>query len=586
MTAPRFPFDISAIESPLWIDPPNGHTTAVASLSQTLSISPFLATLLANRGLGAPEAASLFLEPTLSGLANPFGFADMDRAVARLVAALKGKEKIAIYGDYDVDGTSAAALLFEFFSALGHPPAVYIPDRVREGYSLNRTALDYLKAQGISVVITVDNGTMAFDGARHAREIGLDLIVTDHHGLGDVLPPAVAVVNPLRRDNSGDVKGVAGVGIAFFLAMALRKAIREDGDFASRPEPNLRRLLDLVALGTVADVAPLTGQNRILVKYGLELLRKSPRPGLSALAQVARLPLNKISAGDVAFFLAPRINAAGRVGNVKDALALLSAPDLERAMPLAQKLDGNNETRRKIETLAVCEAEAIFESQSDAANRMACMVAKADWNPGVIGIVAARLVDRYRRPALVMAWDGKAWKGSARSVPGFILNEAIAACGEHLIQFGGHPQAAGFSVAEEKLQDFYRAFETLANKTLTPDACRKRLLLDMHLEEPIHAGHLEDISRLEPLGEGNRAPLLAYRGVAIESVRYLSEGKHVKCAVRRSDARFSAIAFRAPERYRALLTPQNALSIAFRPEWNRWNGTDTIQLQLVDIRAD
>jgi len=576
---------MSHVVSPLWIVKPQDPQKS-AVLARAWGVSPLVAQIMMNRGIVDSENGSAFLRVGLEALHDPFALADMDRCVARLAAAVAAGEKIVVYGDYDVDGTTSAALLFDFFKALGVAIDVYIPDRLKEGYSLNTGALDRLKAQGMQIVVTVDNGIAALACARYAREIGLDLIITDHHELMEEMPLACAIVNPKRPDNRADFAGVAGVGVAFYLAMALRKHLRQAGYFSGgRREPNLSALLDLVAIGTVADVAPLTGQNRIFVKRGLAMIRKAVRPGVHALCEVSAIGVEKVDAGAIGFRLGPRINAGGRIGEPKDGFYLLTAETVEAARPYAMRLNSENERRRKLEERMLEEAQAIFESQSGYSERMACMVAKRDWNPGVVGIVASRLVEKYQRPALVFAWDGKVWKGSARSIPDFPIHSAIGACREHLIQFGGHPQAAGLSVAEETLPAFYQAFDDYAAAQLTPALCCKRLHIDMVLSEPLSLSHLDDMAALEPLGMLNPTPLFVHESVEVVSVKRLSEGKHLKLGLRLGKTTLDAISFRYPAaRFDPVLAQKRPISLAFRPERNDWQGTSQLQLHIVDLK--
>lgn len=569
---------------PLWIIEPRDEKTS-EHLTQSLAISPFLADLLTRRGITREDDARRFLTPNLKNLHNPFDLEDMDLAVSRLIRAIDNGETIAVYGDYDVDGTTSSALLYDFFTALGVSVIIYIPDRLKEGYSLNKPALDFLKKTGASIIITVDNGISSLECADYAHAIGLDLIITDHHQLGERLPVATAVVNSCRAENRADFNGVAGVGVAFYLAMALRKVLRDRGYFMNgRKEPNLTSLLDLVALGTVADIAPLTGQNRILVSCGIEIIRRGTRKGLRLLASVAQVDTAKLDTYDIGFRLGPRINAGGRIGEPKGGFYLLTAESSELARPFAAQLNAENDRRRTLEDHIVKEAKALIDSQAGFTERLSCMVAHRDWHPGVIGIVASRLVETYRRPAIVFAWDGSVWKGSARSIPGFAIHRALEACRAHILQFGGHPQAAGLSVAEDALQDFYTAFDAVTREQLNADSCRRRLLIDLVLNEAINDSHFTAIRALEPLGEKNRTPLFAYLNMDIVSTRKLSEGKHLKLTLKSEHGIFEAIAFNVPERFHVIVAKKTKVDVAFRPEKNEWQGTTRLQLHVVDLK--
>ncbi len=429
---------------------------AALALAQRLGVSEIVGRVLAGRGVG-PEEGPLYLEPRLrEQLPDPSVFRDMDRAAARLAAAVRGGERIAVFGDYDVDGATSSALLKRFFAALGVAVRVYIPDRLTEGYGPNPAALRRLRDEGASVVVTVDCGTTAHAALAAAADLGLDVIVVDHHVAESGLPPALAVVNPNRLDESGAHGQLAAVGVAFLLAVAVNRELRAAGwyDGTGRPEPDLRRWLDLVALGTICDVVPLTGVNRALVSQGLKVMARRANPGLAALADVARLsePPGAYHAG---FVLGPRVNAGGRVGEADLGARLLATDDPEEARRLAHLLDEHNRERRRIEEGVLAEALAAAEAMEDAP---ALLVAADGWHPGVIGIVASRLKERFNRPAFVVAFDGAVGKGSGRSIGGVDMGAAIIAARQAglLIDGGGHAMAAGFSVERGRLEALRR----------------------------------------------------------------------------------------------------------------------------------
>ena len=426
----------------------------VQALSQRLGVPELIARVLAGRGVDL-EHGDTFLQPTLRDLLpDPSAFRDMDRAASRIVTALQSHESVAVFGDYDVDGATSAALLGLFFRSVGAEIRVYVPDRLREGYGPNAPALLRLAAEGVKLVITVDCGTLAYAPLAAAAAAGLEVIVVDHHLAEPALPTAVAVINPNRLDEDGGHRQLAAVGVAYLLVVAVNRALRDAGWYATRPAPNLLQWLDLVALGTVCDVVPLTGINRALVGQGLKVMAQRGNIGLAALADVAGLS-EPPGCYHLGFLMGPRVNAGGRVGQADLGARLLTTEDPAEATALARELDRLNAERRGIELGVQAEAEAQAAAQSDATDGAGPLVVAAGrgWHQGVIGIVAGRLKERYRRPALVVALDGGIGKGSGRSVAGVDLGSAVTAAHQAglLINGGGHAMAAGLTVAEDQI---------------------------------------------------------------------------------------------------------------------------------------
>lgn len=568
-----------------------GGDRAGIAIAQRLALPEIVGRLLAARGVAA-EGAESFLKPTLRELLpDPSRFRDMDKAADRLAAAVRDSEPIAVFGDYDVDGATSSALLARFFAAAGHPLKIYIPDRMKEGYGPNLPALLALKAQGIRVVITVDCGITAFEPLAAAAEAGLEVIVVDHHVAEPRLPAAFAVINPNRLDEEKGHGQLAAVGVAFLLAVAVNRALRRAGWYGEsqpggRAEPDLKRWLDLVALGTVCDVVPLTGLNRALVAQGLKVMAQRGNIGLSALADVARLdePPGCYHAG---FLLGPRVNAGGRVGEAGLGARLLTTEDEIEARELAQRLDGHNAERRQIEELV--QAAAIAQVEARLAPGLV-FAAASGWHAGVIGIVASRLKERYGRPACVVALDedGAIGKGSGRSISGIDLGSAVIAARQAglLINGGGHAMAAGFTVAGpglEALRDFLaeRLGAGLNGEPPTP-------LLDMDgvlQPEAATPELLALLERLAPYGSGNAEPRFALPAVRVLQAEPAGEA-HIRCVIAGSDGgRLKAIAFRslATELGRVLLTPGGpALHLAGHLRLNRWQGREEVQLVIED----
>ncbi|MFO1463449.1 MAG: single-stranded-DNA-specific exonuclease RecJ [bacterium] len=542
-------------------------------------LSPLLARILVQRKITEPSDIEKFLQPSLVHLPDPGLLQGMDRAVARLLRAIREREKIVIYGDYDVDGTTATALLLEFLREVGAEVDYYIPHRLREGYSLNVEALKKIKAGGARVLLTVDNGISARRESAAAREMGLDLIVTDHHEVPPELPEACAILNPKQAGDPFPGKELAGVGVAFYLTIALRKALREAGLLGDR-EPNLRQALDLVAIGTIADMAPLTGINRILVREGLKVLSRSARPGVRALKEVSGVE-GEVAADQVAFRLGPRINAVGRLDDASFGVKLLMAREAVEALELARRLDRANLERQDLEDSIVREACAQVESEGLAQRRRSLVLFQEGWHPGVVGIVASRLVERYYRPAVVLSRDQDGLKGSARSIRNLNLVETLRECGEHLNRFGGHFYAAGLSLGRERLEAFSEAFEAAVRRRLSEEDFQPALRLDVESDlAMIQPQLLEELRRLEPFGLGNPEPVLLLRGLQVRESRIVGE-KHLKLRVGEGPRQFGAIGFRMAEKLPPMSTP---IDLACIPGWNEWNGNKNIELRMLDLR--
>jgi single-stranded-DNA-specific exonuclease len=554
-------------------------------IAQRLALPEIVGRLLAGRGV-APEAAESFLNPTLRDLLpDPSRFHDMDSAAERLARAVKDGEAIAVFGDYDVDGATSSALLARFFAAAGRPIRIYIPDRMKEGYGPNLPALLALRAEGIKLVVTVDCGITAFEALAGAADAGLDVIVVDHHVAERRLPRAYAVVNPNRLDEAAGYGQLAAVGVAFLLAVAVNRALRQAGWFTGgRVEPDLKQLLDLVALGTICDVVPLTGVNRALVTQGLKVMGARANVGLAALADVARLN-EAPGTYHAGFLLGPRVNAGGRVGAADLGARLLSTDDPLEAATIAGQLDAFNAERRQIEETVL--VAAIAQAESKLAPGLV-FVSSEGWHAGVIGIVASRLKERYGRPACVVALGGGIGKGSGRSTVGIDLGNAVIAARQAglLVNGGGHPMAAGFTVEAGKL-DALRDF--LADRLgIGLDGERPQASLD--LDAALQPGGatadlLRQIERLGPFGSGNAEPRFALTAARIVRADPAGEA-HVRCIVSGADGgRLKAIAFRSLENElgRALLQRNGpALHLAGHLRADRWQGRDDVQLLIDD----
>jgi single-stranded-DNA-specific exonuclease len=571
-----------------------GDERIALAMAQRHGLPDAICRLLAARDVdleGVPD----FLEPTLRKfLPDPSHLKDMDVAVARLVRAVQQGERIVVFGDYDVDGATSSALLLRFFRAIGGTIGVYIPDRRKEGYGPNAPALLKLREEGAAVVVTVDCGVTAYEPLAEARRAGLDVVVIDHHQAELALPEALAVVDPNRIDEQSPHKQLAAVGVAFLLCVGVNRALRAAGWYGeARPEPDLRQWLDLVALGTVADVVPLTGVNRALVRQGLAVMQQRRNPGLAALADVARLR-EPPGAYHLGFMLGPRVNAGGRVGQADLGARLLASDDPHEVGALAVRLDEFNAERRAIEREVLDQAIARIEGLygPDRKGLPAALVVESEgWHIGVIGIVASRLVERYGRPAFVIGMDGGVGKGSGRSVRGIDLGAAVLAARQSglLINGGGHAMAAGLTVAREQLPHLIRFLD----ERIAPQLGAAPLVRELGIDAALAPGAATQelvgmIERAGPFGAGNALPRFALTGVRVDYAQPVGEG-HVRCTlVGHQRGRIEAIAFRAgqSELGRALLDPARPiLHVAGALRLDRYNGRESVRLQIDDAAS-
>lgn len=550
---------------------------AVGALGAALGISPLAARALALRGILTVPEGIAFLESRLASLPDPFLLPQMDRAAERLAAAIERKELIVVHGDYDVDGITGTALLVEGLRSFGAAVDYHIPLRLKDGYGLSADAIRRAAERGARVVLSVDCGISAAAEAQLARERGLDLIVTDHHQPPEVLPPAYALVSPSLPESRFPFRELAGVGVAFFLLVALRKLLRERGVFAGGEEPDLRRALDLVALGTIADVVPLKGINRTLTRFGLGLLSRGERPGVRALKKVAGV--EEATCGAVAFRLAPRLNAAGRLEDAALGVELLLESAAERAGEIASLLDGFNRERQKLEEETL--GQAVERVEKGEGRERSIVLADERWHPGVIGIVASRLVERYHRPAVLIALDKGVGKGSARSIPGFHLFRALHLCAGHLEGFGGHECAAGLTISADHLEDFAGLFEEVALRAIKEEDLVPRLAHDGEiLLEEVTREAVREIAALAPFGAGNPEPSFVALGVRMQQVRPVGD-THLKFIARQGGYSLPCIAFGMAPRQGELA---GELDLLFTPTLNEWKGNISVQLRVRDWR--
>ena len=545
-----------------------------------LSLEPILAKVLHARRIDTPERVRAFLlEEDIS--VDPFQMAGMSQAVTRIRRALAHGEHIVVYGDFDTDGVSATALLVSALKLLGGHVRGFIPDRFEEGYGLNIAVLEGLRREGAQLVVTVDCGVRSIKEVARARELGLDIIITDHHAPAQELPAALAVVDPKRPDCPYPFKELAGVGVAYRLAEALfRVAARMGRGAQAEREPE--QFLDLVALGTVSDIVPLIGENRQLVRQGLKRLKESPRVGVRALMEIAGVRPEEVDSEAIAFRLGPRLNAAGRLKNAQLAYNLLMSDAQEITQELASQLNTLNQERQRLLEIQVLEAKELLGNIDE---RLLLIVGAPTFHEGIVGLVASRLTEEFHKPSLVMCHGEMTTRGSARSIEGFHITQALDACGELLLQHGGHARAAGFTLPNENLPAFYERLEQYGAEHLNEEMLSRRRLVDalvsldeLTLETP------PALALLEPFGEGNPEPALATLGLRLLDVRPVGqEGKHLRLEVSDGKQSVQAIAFRQGYLVNEL-KPGDMVDLIYRPTLNEWQGQVSLQLVIQSIR--
>ena len=554
---------------------------AAVRLSEALHIAPIVAKLLCQRGISDPELAARFLNPTIDQLNDPMALADMRIAVKRIMRAIANHERIAIHGDYDVDGITSTVILRRALEMLGADVIHFIPERLKDGYGLQPAAIDRLHAERVALIISVDCGIRGAEAALRAHELGVDLIITDHHEPDTELPPAFAVINPKRADCQYPDKYLAGVGVALKLVQAL---CRE-----SQRESWLPGFIKVAAIGTLADVVPLVGENRVIAKVGLDLLTKGPhKVGLRALLDISGLSGKIIDSYHISFQLAPRVNAAGRMSTPDIATRLLLASDealAEEVRLLAMQLDSENIRRQEEEAEILAAAKKIVTSDPDVGARSILVVAGDGWHRGVIGIVASKLVDAFHRPAIVLSVEDGVAHGSCRSIPSFDMLSALERCAPLFIRFGGHKQAAGLALDAARIKELRLGVNAVADETLGPDDLMPRLRIDSDLMFRAITGDVAaGVSSLAPFGAGNPRPVFSARRVEIiDGPRKLKE-RHLKMSLKQDGRIFRAIAWRAAEKHDYLAEHKSAIDVAFSLEQNQYNGETYVELTLADIR--
>ncbi len=566
--------------TPQWRCAPTPPPGPVSKLERELKLPPALCRLLVVRGCAAPGDAKSFLRPMLSGLHDPRGLQDAQAAAERIVRAIQSDEAVVVHGDYDADGITGAALLASWIRDLGGRAQAMVPERLTHGYDLTLAGVKRAKARGARLLVTVDCGIRALEAVRFAKGVGIDVVVTDHHAPGPHLPEACAVVNPHRPDCGYPNKMLAGAGVAFKVGQLV-------ADMLGRSEEEAWPRLDLVAVATIADQVDLEGENRILVRYGLRAVAETRRPGLRALLERAGVKRQRpVDAEVIAYRVAPRINAAGRVGTSVSALRLLLTDREDEARDLARELEANNTERRAVERRTTDEALVTLEASCDPDRDAGVVVVGEGWHPGVIGIVASRLTRRVFRPVVVIGLDGDSGRGSARSIPGFNILEAISACREHLDRFGGHKQAAGLDIRRDQVDLFREAFGREARRQMGQDQPRPEIRVDAE----VGLGEIDaDLSRylryVGPFGRGNPQPVFAVRGVGLDGPVQALRGGHLRFRMVEDGHALDAIGFNLAERCPPATLQGEAFDVAFGVLEDDYRGVATIKASVLDLRV-
>lgn len=553
-----------------WITAPIDKDLA-AQVAENHSLDPFTALILVSRGITEYEDVEDFFDTDFS-FCDPYLIADMDKAALRIKRAIDNFEKICVYGDYDADGVTSTALMYSYLSSHGADVMYYIPDRITEGYGMSCSAVDKLHAQGVKLIVTVDNGVSAIEEIAYAKSLGIETVVTDHHMPGEQLPDAVAVVDPHREDCNLHFKDWAGVGVAFKTVCAL-----ENGDYSEI----LNEYADILAVGTVADVVDLKDENRAIVKYGVAKINANPCNGINALRQIAGVSDRALNGVGITFSLAPRINAAGRMESAETALKLLLCEDLSAALGIAEQVDNCNKQRHISENEIMEEAVACIEADKRLKYAKVIVVCGENWHHGVIGIVAARITEKYGRPSIVITFDGDKGTGSARSIEGFSVYDAIKACGDYLTHFGGHTMAAGLGIDRENVENFFRAINAYA---LSCEETVPTLMLDCKLNPAyINAQLAESLEALEPFGAGNPQPVFGIFGVRITGIKPVGDGKHLRISFTKGNTQFCAMKFSTTLKelpYRE----GDTVDLAVKIDKNEFRGEIRASVQIKDMR--
>jgi single-stranded-DNA-specific exonuclease len=551
----------------------------VQLLQQALKIHPVVCRILVQRGINSFEKAKHYFRPQTSQLHDPWLMKDMEKAGARIFKAIDAKEKILVFGDYDVDGTTAVACMYQFLCTIYQPALVefYIPHRYREGYGVSKQGIDFAKEHGFSLIISLDCGIKSIDLIQYAKDLNIDFIVCDHHLPEQQLPPAVAILNPKQPGCAYPYKELCGCGVGFKLITAVAQQLQ-------LPEETYFFYLDLVATAIAADIVPMTGENRIMAFYGLKRVNENPCTGIRALLKLSGMKETQLQITNLVFVIAPRVNAAGRMDDARKAVLLFVEKDYEKALEYAEMLHSDNTDRKEADGNITSEALALIEANKFLINRKSTVVFQSHWHKGVVGIVASRLIEKYYRPTVVLTKSGDIVAGSARSVAGFNLYEAIHACREHLLGYGGHFAAAGMTLLPEQVEAFSQKFEEVITATIPEDLLVPEIVIDAEIRfSDISQSLYNIITQMEPFGPENLRPVFVVRKVEDSGWSKIVKEEHVKFSLRQDNIVYSGIGFGMAGKFE-LLQQKKPLDVVFTLDENEWNGNKTLQLRVIDCR--
>lgn len=548
----------------------------VESLFSSLKINKTLCRILVQRGIDSYELAKHYFRPALTDLHSPWLMKDMEKAVNRILLSFEQKEKLLVFGDYDVDGTTAVASVFQFLVQIYQSVEFYIPHRYREGYGVSKAGIDYAKENGISLIISLDCGIKSVELITYAKDLGIDFIVCDHHLPDAILPPAAAILNAKQTDCTYPYKELCGCGVGFKLMQALAEKL-------NLPADSFLKYLDLVSIAIAADIVPMTGENRVLAYYGLKKINEQPSPGIQAIIKLAGQQ-KKMSITHVVFMIAPRVNAAGRMDDAKKAVQLFIEQDVEKAMLFAEMLHSDNSDRKDKDSKITEEALALILKDVDYVHKKTTVVYQEDWHKGVVGIVASRLIERFYRPTIVLTKSGELAGGSARSIAGFNLYEAIHACREWLIGYGGHFAAAGLTLLPENVKHFSDAFERVVSETISDELLVPEIIIDAALQfSEISPKFYQILEQMEPIGPENMRPVFITKNVMDTGYSKIVKDAHIRFVLKQNQIRLTGIGFNLSEKFH-LLQLNQPIDIVYTLDENEYNGNTSLQLKVIDIR--
>jgi len=546
------------------------------SLHQALKIHPVLCKILSQRGIDNFENAKEFFRPGLGTLHDPWLMKDMDKAVARIISAINSNEKILVFGDYDVDGTTAVACMYQFLKTFHDHVDYYIPNRYKEGYGVSKMGIDFAKQNDFDLIVSLDCGIKSVELITYARSLGIDFIVCDHHMPDSELPPANAILNPKQKNCNYPYKELCGCGVGFKLITALAEAM-------SLPVEQVHRFLDLVAVAIAADIVPITGENRVLAYYGLKKANENPNFGIRALSQLSGLR-GAMHINNLVFIIAPRVNAAGRMDDANKAVRMFVSESYDEALHYAEMLHSDNTDRKEADSSTTQEALALIEENIEWVNSKSTVLYQPHWHKGVVGIVASRVIERYYRPTIILTQSGEYAAGSARSVPGFNLYEAIHACKDHLLGYGGHFAAAGMTLETANIEAFRLRFEEVVASTINPDLLIPEIVIDAEISfKDITWPFYNILCQMEPFGPENLRPVFITRNVVDTGYSRVLKEQHIRFSLRQDSFNFTGIGFNMADRF-GILQAKQPIDIVFKIDENEWNGEKNLQIRVIDYR--